>query len=54
MRFYLVYLYKSCVVDIIQFDDEKDQLAQHTRDGNLPEYLQHIRYDSIQIFNQVT
>lgn len=54
MKYFLIYLYRGLVVDVSSFDDEDSQKNQFFHDANLPDYMQHMRYDSIQIFNQVT
>lgn len=54
MKYFLIYIYQGVVVDVSSFDDEDSQKNQFFHDSNLPDYMQHIRYDSIQIFNQVT
>ena len=53
MKYFLIYCYKGIPVDVSSFDDEASQLKHHRHYSNLPDYLQHIRYDSVHILNQV-
>jgi len=53
MKYFLIYIYKCKVVDICSFDEEDSQMLQFYTDSNKPDYSQHLRYDSIQIFNEV-
>lgn len=53
MNYYLIYLYKGIVVDVCRYDDCETQMSVFFKDSNKPDWEHHIRYDSIQIFNEV-
>lgn len=53
MKYYLIYCHNGIPVDVGSFDDEDSQMKQFFHASHLPQWLQHLRYDSVHILNQV-